>query len=102
MAPTAPETRMDLLEHGRLLTESELARAAREARQFAGLSQAAAARRLGVAQATLAQAESAPSRSLVALRRRMVNELSVGMEVTGPYYVIKHRALPLHDGHYFR
>ena len=34
-----------------------------EARHFAGLSQQEAARRLGVAQATLAQAESAPRRS---------------------------------------
>ena len=91
-----------LLEHGRLLTPGELARAAQEARQFAELSQAAAARRLGVAQATLAQAESAPGRSLVSLRVRMVNELSGGMEVEGPYFVVKHRGMRLHEGDYFR
>ena len=93
---------MDLLEHGRLLTESELAQAAQEARHFAGLSQQQAARRLGVAQATLAQAESAPKRSLRALRRRMVAELSAGLQVQGPYFVVKHQGLSLHDGDYFR
>ena len=93
---------MDVLEHGRLLTESELAQAARQARHDAGLSQREAARRLGVAQATLAQAESAPKRSLQALRTRMVAELSAGMEVSGPYFVIKQRGLSLRDGDYFR
>ncbi len=93
---------MELLEHGRLLTASELAQAARQARHFAKFSQVEAARKLGVAQATLAQAESAPKRSLVALCIRMVTELSAGMEVTGPYFVVKHRGLPLHDGDYFR
>ena len=93
---------MDLLEHGRLLTASELAQAAQEARHFAELSQIEAARQLRVAQATLAQAESAPKRSLVALRIRMVTELSAGMEVKGPYFVVKHRGLPLHGGDYFR
>ena len=93
---------MDLLEHGRLLTEGELAQAAREARHFAGLSQQAAAQRLDVAQATVAQAESTPSRSLVTLRRRMVGELSAGLEVDGPYFVVRHRGLPLHEGDYFR
>ncbi len=92
---------MELLEHGRLLTASELAQAAQEARHFAELSQVEAARKLGVAQATLAQAESAPKRSLVALRIRMVNEFA-SMEVKGPYFVVKHRGLPLHDGDYFR
>ena len=93
---------MDLLEHGHLLTASELAQAAQEARHFAELSQVEAARKLRVAQATLAQAVSAPKRSLVALRRRMVTELSAGMDVMGPYFVVKHRGLPLHDGDYFR
>ena len=93
---------MDLLEHGRLLTASELAQAAQEARHGSGLSQQEAARRLGVAQATLAQAESAPKRSLQALRTRMVAELSAGMEVSGPYFVVKHRGMSLHDGDYFR
>ncbi len=93
---------MELLEHGRLLTASELAQAARQARHFAELSQVEAARKLGVAQATLAQAESAPKRSLVALRIRMVNELSAGMDVRGPYFVVKHRGLPIRDGDYFR
>ena len=54
------------------------------------------------AQATLAQAESAPRRSLQALRTRMVEELSAGMEVSGPYFVVKHRGMSLHDGDYFR
>ena len=93
---------MDLLEHGRLLTESQLAQAAREARHFAGMSQVEAARQLRVAQATLAQAEGAPKRSLVALRRRMVGQFSGGMEVQGPYFVVKHRGLPLDDRDYFR
>ncbi len=93
---------MDLLEHGHLLTASELAQAAQEARHSSGLSQQEAARRLGVAQATLAQAESAPKRSLQALRTRMVEELSAGMEVSGPYFVVKHRGMSLHDGDYFR
>ncbi len=93
---------MDLLEHGHLLTASELAQAAQEARHFAELSQQEAARRLGVAQATLAQAESAPKRSLQALRTRMVAELSAGMEVSGPYFVVKHRGMSLRDGDYFR
>ncbi len=92
---------MELLEHGRLLTASELAQTAQEARHFAELSQVEASRKLGVAQATLAQAESAPKRSLVALRIRMVNEFA-SMEVKGPYFVVKHRGLPLHDGDYFR
>ena len=100
--PLDPETIMDLLEHGHLLTASELAQAAQEARHFAELSQQEAARRLGVAQATLAQAESAPKRSLQALRSRMVGELSAGMEVSGPYFVVKHRGMTLHDGDYFR
>ncbi len=39
---------------------------------------------------------------LRALRIRMVTELSVGMDVRGPYFVVKHRGLPLHDGDYFR
>ncbi len=89
---------MDLLEHGHLLTASELAQAAQEARHSSGLSQQEAARRLGVAQATLAQAESAPKRSLQALRSRMVAELSAGMEVSGPYFVVKHRGMSLRDG----
>ncbi len=93
---------MELLEHGRLLTASELAQAAQEARHFAELRQVEASRKLGVAQATLAQAESAPQRSLVGLRIRMVNEFSASMEVKGPYFVVKHRGLPLHDGDYFR
>jgi hypothetical protein len=42
-----PETIMDLLEHGHLLTALELAQAAQEARHFAELSQQEAARRLG-------------------------------------------------------
>ena len=93
---------MDLLEHGHLLTAWELAQAAQEARHSSGLSQQEAARRLGVAQATLAQAESAPKRSLQALRTRMVAELSAGMEVSGPYFVVKHRGMSLRDGDYFR
>lgn len=93
---------MELLEHGRLLTASELVQAAQEARHFAELSQVEAACKLSVAQATLAQAESAPKRSLVALRIRMVEEFSAGMQVSGPYFVVKHRGLPLHDGDYFR
>ncbi len=97
-----PETIMDLLEHGHLLTASELAQAAQEARHSSGLSQQQAARRLGVAQATLAQAESAPKRSLQALRSRMVGELSAAMEVSGPYFVVKHRGMSLRDGDYFR
>ena len=97
-----PETIMDLLEHGHLLTAWELAQAAQEARHSSGLSQQEAARRLGVAQATLAQAESAPKRSLQALRSRMVGELSAGMEVSGPYFVVKHRGMSLRDGDYFR
>lgn len=93
---------MELLEHGRLLTAAQLAQAAQEARHFAGLSQAKAARKLRIAQATLSQAECAPARSLQALRIRMVNELSGGMEVVGPYFVVKHRGMPLYDGVYFR
>ena len=93
---------MELLEHGRLLTEAQLAQAAQEARHFAELSQAEAARQLRVAQATLSQAKCAPARSLQALRMRMVNELSAGMEVVGPYFVVKHRGMPLHEGDYFR
>ena len=101
-SPILPRMIMDLLEHGHLLTALELAQAAQEARHFAGLSQQEAARKLGVAQATLAQAESAPKRSLQALRTRMVAELSAGMEVSGPYFVVKRRSMSLRDGDYFR
>lgn len=92
----------ELLEHGRLLSAAELAQAARQARQFAGLSQEQAARRLGVSQATLSQAECAPRRSLQALRRRMIGELSAGLQVNGPYYVVQYRGLSLGVGDYFR
>ena len=40
---------MKLLQHGRLLSASELAQAAQEARHFAELSQVEAARKLRVA-----------------------------------------------------
>ena len=85
------------MEHGHIITERQLARLAKQAREFAGISQTEAARRLGVAQPTIAQAENAPGRKLTELRRRMISEFGLGYETAGPYYIIKHTGLPLDE-----
>ena len=86
-----------MIVHGHVAPESDLGRLAKEARIDAGVSQAEAARRLGVSQPVIAQAENEPKRSLTALRLRMIAELSGGYEFVGPYFICKRKADKLKD-----
>jgi len=76
------------MKDGQEITGDQLASLAKQARTGAGLTQAAAAERMGVAQPTLAQAENEPQRSLSKLRRRMIAELG-GFELEGPFWRLR-------------
>ena len=77
--------------HGHIIREDELGKLAREARLSAGVSQTAAARRLGVTQGTLSLAETQPKRNLTQLRRQIIAEYAGGYETSGPYWIVKRK-----------
>lgn len=68
-----------------LITPDELASVAREARSHAGLTQAEAAQRLGVAQSNISKAENDTSGRYARLQCRMISELA-GWECRGPLW----------------
>ena len=72
------------------VTEAELARLAREAREEAGATQEEVARRLGVKQPTVAQAEREPKRKLTKLRISIIHTFG-SLQVEGPYWVVSKR-----------
>lgn len=67
------------------MTSADLTALASEAFEGSGLTQSAAAERLGVSRPALAQAIGEPARSLDALRRRIV-EAFTPYRVIGPEY----------------
>lgn len=71
----------------KLLSAEELAAYAREVRVRAGITQAEAARALGVSRAALCNAENKPEKSFAALRKRIIEGFSDQM-VSGPHYRI--------------
>jgi len=89
------------MDHGHIIPKRELARLAKDARLSAEVSQKAAARRLNVSRATIAQAENEPPRNLTKLRLRMISEFSGGYEAAGPYFIVKRKAAKLRDGDVF-
>ena len=78
------------MKDGQEITADELSQLAKQARTDAGLTQAEAAERMGVAQPTLAQAENEPQRSLRKLRRRMIFEFA-GYELDGPFWRLRRK-----------
>ena len=66
--PSAPDTET--------VMQDELPRAARAARQAAGLNQTEAAKALGVNQSGISKAENNPSGRYLSLQRRMIEELA--------------------------
>jgi len=85
------------MEHGHAVTEGALARLAKQARTEAGVTQAKAARQLGVSQTNISFAETDPRRSLTKLRKTMIALYSGGYEITGPFYVVKRKDDKLTD-----
>lgn len=71
-----------------LLTENQLARLARQFREQAGKSRAAAARDMKVAQVSIFRAEENPEESLFKLRKRMIEKYSP-YKVRGPVFLLE-------------
>lgn len=78
----------------KLLSAEDLAAYAREVRIRAGITQAEAARTLGVSRAALCNAENKPEKSFAALRKRIIEEYS-DRTVIGPHYQIIKKARDL-------
>lgn len=72
----------------RIVEPSELAGIAKGSRESSGKTQAEASRELGVAGATMFQAEENPQQSLHKLRKRIIETYS-DYEVVGPVYVLR-------------
>ena len=85
------------MEHGHVVSEATLASLAKQARTEAGVTQAKAARQLGVSQGNIAYAENDPRRSLTKLRKAMIALYAGGYEVRGPYFVIARKTDKLDD-----
>lgn len=69
------------------ITETRLPKTAHAARKAAKLTQVEAAKRLGVNQASISQAENDDSGVMLKLQRRMIEELA-GWKVEGPFWRI--------------
>lgn len=67
--------------------QDELHQVARKARKTAGLTQKAAAERLGVSRPNISKAESDPSGRYLSLQRRMIEELA-GWGLRGPLWEV--------------
>ncbi len=85
------------MQHGHVVSEAALARLAKQARTEAGVTQAKAARQLGVTQTNISFAETDAERSLTKLRKAMIALYSDGYEIAGPYYVVKRKTDKLTD-----
>jgi len=85
------------MEHGHAVTENALAALAKQARTEAGVTQAKAARQLGVSQGNIAYAENDSKRSLTKLRKAIIALYSGGFEIAGPFYVVKRKTDKLDD-----
>ncbi len=85
------------MKHGHIIPELKLASLAKQARLEAGITQAKAARQLGVSQTNISFAETDSKRSLNKLRKRMIALYSGGFEVRGPYFVIARKTDKLDD-----
>lgn len=70
------------------VTEQELAALAKKYRIATGKNRAAAARELGVARPSLIHAEDFPKKSMLKLRKRMIEQYSP-YQVIGPVYCLK-------------
>lgn len=71
----------------KFISEEELLKLAKKVREDKGLTQVQVGKQLGVAQATIAQAENDPTRSLSKLRLKIITEFSE-LRVEGPFYKI--------------
>jgi len=85
------------MEHGHVVSEAALAALAKQARLEAGVTQAKAARQLGVTQTNISFAETDPQRSLTKLRKAMIALYSGGYEIAGPLFVVKRKTDKLDD-----
>ena len=85
------------MEHGHVVSEATLASLAKQARTETGVTQAEAARQLGVSQTNISFAETDSKRSLTKLRKRMIARFSGGYEIAGPFYVVKRKTDKLDD-----
>jgi len=85
------------MEHGHVVNEAALAALAKQARLSAGVTQAEAARQLGVSQSNITYAEYDSKRSLTRLRKNMISKFSGGYEIAGPYFVVKRKDDKLRD-----
>ncbi len=81
------------MREGEAVTGEELARLAKQSREQAGKTRQQAADELGVSWPSIFQAEEEPHRSLVELRRRML-ERYAGFTVEGPVYRLKRLRRP--------
>ena len=70
------------------IAESKLGALAKRYRKQAGKTRAQAAREMGVAQASIFNAEESPNQSLLKLRIKMIEAYSP-FEVTGPVYFLE-------------
>ncbi len=73
-----------------LFTEADLGRLAKEFRVATGKKRAEAARELEVARPTLSQAEDCPERTLIILRKRIIEKYSP-YKVIGPLYALERK-----------
>lgn len=90
MHPMPPRTLSDpaILTPGTLLATDDLTQAARVAWQTSGLTQVAAAEKLGVNRVTFAQAVGEPERGLGTLRVRIIEALTT-LRITGPLFRVE-------------
>ena len=71
-----------------ILTELDMASAAKHFRKQAKKSRAQAARDMGVAQTSIFHAEESPEQSMTKLRVRMIERYST-FKVTGPIFLLE-------------
>jgi DNA-binding XRE family transcriptional regulator len=71
-----------------ILTEREMASAAKRFRKEAKKTRAQAARDMRVSQTTIFNAEESPNQSLIKLRVRMIEKYSA-FKVTGPFFLLE-------------
>ena len=78
-------TQFDVVIRNKAYAESELAELARIARKAAGKTQKEVAYDMGVSQTSISHAENSPEKSLVALRKRLI-EMYSDYKLVGPEY----------------
>jgi DNA-binding XRE family transcriptional regulator len=81
------------VKHNQIVTADQLAGLAKQAREQAGRTRQEAANDFGVSWASVFQAEEEPQRSLMELRRRML-ERYAGYALEGPLYRLLRRPGP--------